>query len=287
MSSTLLPNNVDIPITKETMENKKDDNLVPSSLPAKFFKSLTFGYWMTLKMKNDGIIDETTFNNIIKDYLKVYDSVPAQLSYYESFDTDFKMISKDIKKLIKDFHKPPKVKKEKKLKIANNPQDKPKKRGRPCKKDLSNQNDNDDLISRIVTAAIDNIDNSEPRIYNRVSKTATNITSNKDTEVVESKKDTEVLDICIGCKSGADTHDAHINPNSGFHWINCSCSDTELTLFTFTKDNFKCLLHKPSLTLLDIHTQNPLNSHTHSLSRISLPNSTHMLLDHNHHAYPL
>lgn len=138
-------------ITKEVSNNKVNDTKPASSLPAKHFKSLAFGYWMLLKVKNDGIIDEPTFNNIVKDYLHLYSSIPLQIDCYESFDNDFKMVSKDLKKLIKDFSKPSKPPKPPKL-------SKPiSKRGRPHinnDNNDNNENHNDDLISSIVHAAL-------------------------------------------------------------------------------------------------------------------------------------
>ena len=195
-----------------------------------------------MKMKNDSLITDETFEVMMKDYLKVYDSVPLQISYYEGFDTDCKMVTKDLKKLIKDFHKPPKVKKEKKTKKVNDDTDKPKKRGRPSKKTLQTEDNDDDLVSRIVTAAFDNIDKCEPRVYERASKdkeepnlevttpkvkkattpkvkkvTTPKVkksTINKIEEKVEGKvqeKVQEKVDYCIGCETGTDSHDAHIN----------------------------------------------------------------------------
>ena len=102
----------------------------------------------------------------LNEYLKVYASIQDQTAYYEAFDTDFKMLSKELKKLIKDFHKPPKLKK-----LNNNTHHhKSNKRGRPSKKNqlLSTQHD-DDLISSIVTAAFDNMNHYTPPLLQRTS----------------------------------------------------------------------------------------------------------------------
>ena len=155
---------------KWVRDQEKANEKTSSTLPAKHFKNLSFGYWMIMKMKNDSLITDETFEVMMKDYLKVYSSVSEQITYYEAFDTDCKMVTKDLKKLIKDFHKPPKVKKEKKTKKVSDDTDKPKKRGRPSKKNLQTEENDDDLVSRIVTAAFDNIDKSEPRVYERASK---------------------------------------------------------------------------------------------------------------------
>ena len=278
---------LDVAITKES-----------STLPAKHFKSLSFGYWMIAKMKNDAVITDAVFDVIMKDYLKVYDVVPTQVSHYETFDDDFKMVSKDLKKLIKDFHKPPKVKKEKKTVKVKDDADKPKKRGRPSKKTVPTE-DNDDLISSIVTAAFDNMDTMEQRVYTRVKvpsiQTLDDKPKPKDDDKPKAKEldkpkakddDKDNIDYCLGCETGADSDSAHINHNTGLHWLHCQCHDTELIPFTFTKDNFKCLLHKHSLSLYDFHTQNLLtDTHTHSLHFIQ-HNNLKLLLDQNNLTYP-
>jgi len=278
----------------------------------------------------------------MKDYLKVYASISDQMEYYDSFDADFKMVSKDLKKMIKDYHKPPKTKKPKKektLKADTSDDPKPTKRGRP-KKDTSKDNDDDDLVSSIVSAAFESIKEKPKRVYVRKSKKTqgskveepkveepkveepkveeskveeSKVEESKveepkveEPKVEESKveepkveepkveepkiegnEDDDVdenvlIDYCIGCETGADNDDAHINSRTGLHWKDCECHDNELISFTFTQDNFKCLLHKPSLKLFHHNTQNLLNT-THSLIRINL----HTLHDHNNFSYSI
>jgi len=290
---------------------------LPNTIPAKYFKNIAFGYWLLLKSKDEHLIDETTFNTFMKDYLKVYASISDQMEYYDSFDADFKMVSKDLKKMIKDFHKPPKTKKPKKektLKADTSDDPKPTKRGRP-KKDTSKDNDDDDLVSSIVSAAFESIKEKPKRVYVRKSKKTQGskveepkveepkveepkveeskveepkveepkveepkIEGNEDDDVDENV----LIDYCIGCETGADNDDAHINSRTGLHWKDCECHDNELISFTFTQDNFKCLLHKPSLKLFHHNTQNLLNT-THSLIRINL----HTLHDHNNFSYSI
>jgi hypothetical protein len=292
-----------IPISNVPDISKK----LPNTIPAKYFKNIAFGYWLLLKSKDEHLIDETTFNTFMKDYLKVYSSISDQMEYYDSFDADFKMVSKDLKKMIKDFHKPPKTKKPKKektLKADTSEDPKPTKRGRP-KKDTSKDNDDDDLVSSIVSAAFDSIKEKPKRVYVRKSK-KTQGSKIEEPEVeehkveepevekpkieepkIEGNEDDDVdenvlIDYCIGCETGADNDDAHINYRTGLHWKDCECHDNELISFTFTQDNFKCLLHKPSLKLFHHNTQNLLNT-THSLSRINL----HTLHDHNNFSYSI
>lgn len=286
-----------IPISNVPDISKK----LPNTIPAKYFKNIAFGYWLLLKSKDEHLIDETTFNTFMKDYLKVYSSISDQMEYYDSFDADFKMVSKDLKKMIKDFHKPPKTKKPKKektLKADTSEDPKPTKRGRP-KKDTSKGNDDDDLVSSIVSAAFDSIKEKPKRVYVRKSKKTqgSKIEDKIEEPEVEKPKiekpkiegnedddddENVLIDYCIGCETGADNDDAHINYRTGLHWKDCECHDNELISFTFTQDNFKCLLHKPSLKLFHHNTQNLLNT-THSLSRINL----HTLHDHNNFSYSI
>ena len=178
----------EISVTKVIEPTKKE----ATSLPAKYFKNQAFGYWLLLKFQSDGVIDDTTFNTLMKDHLKVYSSISDQTSYYESFDDDFKMVSKDLKKLMKDFHKPPKVIKPKNLKKLKEKTEKtdtiePKKRGRP-KKEISKQGNDDDLISSIVSAALSNPENKPRRVYVR-KNTKKNPTTNDNTEEEVKKED--------------------------------------------------------------------------------------------------
>ena len=105
------------PTTQEgTAQEEGTDNKKKSNLPAKFFKSMVFGYWNLMRLKQDSIITEEVYSKALQDYLKPFASVTDQTALYESFENDFKMLSKDLKKMIKDHHKPPKVKKAKVVK---------------------------------------------------------------------------------------------------------------------------------------------------------------------------
>ena len=85
----------------------------PPPLNNKHSKNMVFGYWMALKMKSDGIVSDETYTTIVTDYLKAFASVADQTAYYDQFILDTKTVTKELKKSIKVFHKPVKVKKEK------------------------------------------------------------------------------------------------------------------------------------------------------------------------------
>ena len=240
--------------TKEKKEKKEN-------LGAKFFKSMVFGYWNLLRLKEDSVITEDVYNQALGDYLKPFASVTDQTALYESFENDFKMLSKDLKKMIKDHHKPPKVKKEKKVKDVK-------------EKKVKTNDDKDDIVSRIVEAALTSTEPSVPckpkRKYTRKksdkkttddaveSKTKTKTTDDavetKTTDdAVESKTKTtddavesktkvidadtvvedqelveeEIVDYCLGCETGLDNDDGHRDPKTNNYFPNCCCATNE------------------------------------------------------------
>jgi len=123
------------------------------NLPAKFFKNMVSGYWLLLRLKEDALINEDTFNTALTDFIKPFDSVAQQNSLYLSFENDFKLLSKDLKKMIRDKHKPTKEKKTTK-KVTNNI--------------VKDNKDSDDIVSRIVDAALNSCEPDKPkRKYSR------------------------------------------------------------------------------------------------------------------------
>ena len=300
------------PITQVEGTKEKKENL-----GAKFFKSMVFGYWNLLRLKEDSVITEDVYNQALGDYLKPFASVTDQTALYESFENDFKMLSKDLKKMIKDHHKPPKVKKEKKVKEVK-------------EKKVKVNDDKDDLVSRIVEAALTSTEPSVPckpkRKYTRKksdnkttdavadSKTkTTDAGAESKTKVIDADTvaedqefaEEEIVDYCLGCETGLDNDDGHRDPKTNKYFPNCCCATNEDQLheevleevlvdeeeeeeeldvehFTFN-DGFECLLNPNDLSLYDIVSHQPI--FCHSLKRISLPNNLTMLLDNYNHAY--
>ena len=298
------------PITQVEGTKEKKENL-----GAKFFKSMVFGYWNLLRLKEDSVITEDVYNQALGDYLKPFASVTDQTALYESFENDFKMLSKDLKKMIKDHHKPPKVKKEKKVKEVK-------------EKKVKVNDDKDDLVSRIVEAALTSTEPSVPckpkRKYTRKksdNKTTdagadskskvTDAAADSKTKVIDADTvaedqefaEEEIVDYCLGCETGLDNDDGHRDPKTNKYFPNCCCATNEDQLheeeqeqdlvdeeeeeldvehFTFN-DGFECLLNPNDLSLYDIVSHQPI--FCHSLKRISLPNNLTMLLDNDNHAY--
>ena len=302
------------PTTQEgTAQEEGTDNKKKSNLPAKFFKSMVFGYWNLMRLKQDSIITEEVYSKALQDYLKPFASVTDQTALYESFENDFKMLSKDLKKMIKDHHKPPKVKKAKVVKEKK------------VKGDAKLKDDND-IVSRIVEAALTSTEPVEvvvkpKRKYNR-KKTLPNTTLNE--------LKTETHDSCLGCESGIDNDSAHRDPNTNNYYPNCCCApnqepptdrllekettvqkqelelelkqekelkqeleleleleqeeeeERDVQLFHF-KDGFTCLYDPNDLSLYDKDSHLPITSH--SLQRISLPNNQTVLLDNFNNTY--
>jgi len=308
------------PITQvEGTKEKKDKK---ENLGAKFFKSMVFGYWNLLRLKEDSVITEDVYNQALGDYLKPFASVTDQTALYESFENDFKMLSKDLKKMIKDHHKPPKVKKEKKVKEV---------------KEKKVNDDKDDIVTRIVEAALTSTEPSVPckpkRKYTRKKSDnkTTDAAADSETKVIDAAAESkvidaaaeskvidaatvaedqelveeEIVDYCLGCETGLDNDDGHRDPKTNNYFPNCCCATNEDQLheqeqeqelvdveeeeeeldvehFTFN-DGFECLLNPNDLSLYDIVSHQPI--FCHSLKRISLPNNLTMLLDNDNHAY--
>ncbi len=128
------------------VEGKKEKT---ATLPAKLMKSMTLGYWLLLRLKEDNVIDDETYSKAFLDYVKPFADTCEQMRLYESFECDVKMLSKDMKKLIRDNNKPKKEKKEKKVKGKE--------------KEVTS-----DIVSRIVDAALTSTEIVKPkRKYNR------------------------------------------------------------------------------------------------------------------------
>jgi hypothetical protein len=143
-----------IPTDKQVVGEPKAE-----PLNNKHLKNMVFGYWMALKMKTDGLVDEATFNSIVTDYLKAFADVSDQTTYYDQFILDTKTVTKELKKSIKDFHKPVKVKKEKVVK------EKAAKKGRKAAEKTLN---NDDIVASIVAASLQA--STEPPIAETVAE---------------------------------------------------------------------------------------------------------------------
>ena len=188
-----------------------DGDKKKTNLPAKHFKGMVFGYWHLMRLKEDSIITEEVYSKALVDYLKPFASVTDQTTLYESFDNDFKMLSKDLKKMIKDHHKPPKVKKAKKAKAVKD------KKTKTDSKHKDDKDDQNDLVSRIVDAALTSTEPSKPkRKYNR--KKSDNTQTHAD------RVNTQTKDSCIGCETGRDNDDDHRDPNTNNFFPNCCCA---------------------------------------------------------------
>ena len=183
------------------------DKKKKANLPAKHFKGMVFGYWHLMRLKEDSIITEDVYSKALVDYLKPFASVTDQTTLYESFENDFKMLSKDLKKMIKDHHKPPKVKKAKAVKDK-------KTKTKTDSKHKDDKDDKNDLVSRIVDAALTSTEPVKPkRKYNR---------KKSDNTVTHADNDTKVS--CIGCETGIDNDDGHRDPNTNNYFPNCCCA---------------------------------------------------------------
>ncbi len=310
------------PITQvEGTKEKKDKK---ENLGAKFFKSMVFGYWNLLRLKEDSVITEDVYNQALGDYLKPFASVTDQTALYESFENDFKMLSKDLKKMIKDHHKPPKVKKEKKVKEVK-------------EKKVKVNDDKDDIVTRIVEAALTSTEPSVPckpkRKYTRKKSDnkTTDAAADSETKVIDAAAESkvidaaaeskvidaatvaedqelveeEIVDYCLGCETGLDNDDGHRDPKTNNYFPNCCCATNEDQLHEQEQEQELVDVEEEEEELDVEHftfndgfecllNPNDLSlydivSHQpifcHSLKRISLPNNLTMLLDNDNHAY--
>ena len=287
-----------IELNKQTFKEEGKVNL-----PAKFFKNMVFGYWFLLRLKEDTVICDDVYNKALVDFLKPFASNTDQNSLYLAFEGDFKMLSKDLKKMIKNHNKPIKVNKSKTEK--------------PPKKLKDKDKDKDDLVSRIVDAALTST--TEPvkpkRKYSRKKNIAVGeVTPDKltveakvidtkeletkvidtkeldtkeldtkelDTKVIDTKEqviDTEVIETEVIETEELETEELKTEE------LKTEEPDTEVQSFTFT-DGFTCLYDINDLSLYDTLSHEPITSR--SLQRISLPNNLTMLLDNNNNAYKL
>jgi hypothetical protein len=304
--------------TETKVDSNTEKKEKKQNLPAKYMKNMTFGYWFLLRLKDNGVISEDAYNTAFADFLKPFANVADQTSLYESFENDTKMITKDLKKLIKDFHKPPKVKKEKEKGV----------KGRKKKaKDAEDACDTD-MVSRIVYAAL-NEDSKEEvkpkRKYTRKPKAPKEEVPKEEAPKEEAPKEEAPKEEAPkeeapkeeapkeevpkeeapkeevpkeeapkeeapkeeAPKEEAPKEEAHkeCHVNNG-ELVEEEYEEVEEEIetqeFTF-KDGFMCLLDTNNLALYDRKTHQPITSHT--LQRISLPDGSSMLLDHDKNTY--
>jgi hypothetical protein len=279
--------------TETKVDSNTEKKEKKQNLPAKYMKNMTFGYWFLLRLKDNGVISEDAYNTAFADFLKPFANVADQTSLYESFENDTKMITKDLKKLIKDFHKPPKVKKEKEKGV----------KGRKKKaKDAEDACDTD-MVSRIVNAAL-NKDSKEEvkpkRKYTRKPKAPKEEVPKEEAPKEEAPKEEAPKEEAPKeeapkeeapkeevPKEEAPKEEAHkeCHVNNG-ELVEEEYEEVEEEIetqeFTF-KDGFMCLLDTNNLALYDRKTHQPITSHT--LQRISLPDGSSMLLDHDKNTY--
>jgi hypothetical protein len=306
-----------IEISKPTGLNEPTSKEGNDNLPAKFFKNMVFGYWFLLRLKEDNVICDDVYNKALGDFLKPFASNADKNSLYLAFETDFKMLSKDLKKMVKDHNKPIKVNKSK--------TEKPPKK----LKDKDKNTDKDDIVSRIVDAALTST--TEPvkpkRKYSRKKnialgeltteteapkelenetetktpkepKTKTKATKapkapkepETETKVVEAEAEAEAEVKVVEAKVveakvveakvvELETKELETEEEEEEEEEE---SELEVQLFTF-KDGFNCLYNPDDLSLYDTLSHEPIT--THSLQRISLPNNIFMLLDNHNNAY--
>ena len=127
------------------------------------------------------------------------------------------------------------------------------------------------MVSRIVNAALNEDPKEEvkpKRKYTRKPK--------EEAPKEEAHKEEAPKEEC-GCETGVDNGGELVEEE--YEEVE---EEIETMEFTF-KDGFVCLLDTNNLVLYDRNTHQPITSHT--LQRISLPDNSSMLLDHNNNTY--
>lgn len=269
-------NSTDIPIVKDATTNtntsantkhttttadgppeKKEKKPKKDTLTAKFSKNMTFTYWFLTKIQEEnGYWDAESFDTIRSSLTMMYATVEEQSEHYKAFEDDSVMLSKELKKMIKVFHKPPKEKKAPKTTT---------KRGRKKKEEVDNAPDHvKSIVDDIVAAATSGIPETEP------DEAPVKKPKRKYTRKAKPTLDTKEMEV------QADTNEELLSdPEDGIATLE----------FTFKDDGFLCLRQEfpnddLSFSLFDSNTHELIHSHTLSATK----DHTHFI-DHNNNLY--
>ena len=71
------------------------------NFPEKFMKHKTFSYWLIKLLIEKNIISSESQANDIYDVLHFTDTTEVQNTFYEGFETNYKVIGTDMKEFIK------------------------------------------------------------------------------------------------------------------------------------------------------------------------------------------
>jgi hypothetical protein len=274
----LIDTPIKAPVNVVATVNKVSKPKGEKPLAAKHMKNMVFGYWIAMKMKADGLITEEGYKAVMTEYLAVYGKVSAQTTHYEQFVSDTKVTTKELKKLIKDHHKPPKVKKEKVKK------DPAAKKGRKAQ----DKEPKDDLVAKIVAASYTANTDSKPAAIVLETEIETEIKTEIKIDTKPSpkpkrkyirKKKAEIAVVIAPCTqtqpatvaaTAASTVTSEIEltsppqliRNEPEHICNCDelheeeMEDTEVTIFTLPNGD-KCYKDEQN-NLYDFTTREPL-----------------------------
>jgi len=286
-------NTMDIPIVKDATTNtntntnttvttadgppeKKEKKPKKDTLPAKFSKNMTFTYWFLTKIQEEnGYWDAESFDAIRASLTMMYATVKEQSEYYKAFEDDSAMLSKELKKMIKVFHKPPKEKKAPKTNA---------KRGRKKKEEVDNATDDvKSIVDDIVAAATSGIPKTETEINTdeaaakkpkrKYTRKAKPTLDTKEAEVEDDTKEAELKE---------DTKEAELKEDANEELLS-DAEDEIVTLeFTFKDDGFLCLRQEfpnddLSFSLFDRNTHELIHSHTLCATK----DRTHFIDHHN------
>jgi len=100
--------NVEVVVAQKVARVKKP------SLPAKYSKFMSFGFWFLNKM--DATVRDQLFPEI-----KLFSSIEEQSAFFQSYLDEASASNKIMRKTITAFHKPPKVRAEKKSRKTSKP----------------------------------------------------------------------------------------------------------------------------------------------------------------------
>ena len=92
-ADTQLSNDVEVEETRVTPPKKL-------ALPQKYVRAKVFFYWSLKNMKNEGILSEEQFSQLVTNY-KFYDNIESQMQFFKEFDNIYKTEAKELKKDMK------------------------------------------------------------------------------------------------------------------------------------------------------------------------------------------
>ena len=95
-------------VVESALIDTKSKRVAKPKLIVKYERYMNFGYWFANMLLTVGAIDQTVITAML-DKLRMYESLENQTALFESFEDELGDTQKTVRKLVADYHRPPKA----------------------------------------------------------------------------------------------------------------------------------------------------------------------------------